>query len=240
MPPSSAWPGVFASNLVEARVQDAIAQDARSIASLFRDFSCEHLYVDVGANLGLQMRKLYEPHFFHGADVEHTYMQLFGPPPRCNVCTISVEPNPLHADHLSRLHEQLRGIGVGALFFQAAASDADGEIDFFVGATKGEKSDADIGASASPLKARQQERRYGRSVRKERVRAIDLARLLSLVQEHMPSGGKVLMKLDIETLEMKVLPHLVWTRSLCTSVDSARHACRVPMHCALTSPNMRL
>ena len=216
--PSSQLAGVFSPPVVTGAALNGTREDARAISRLFRKHTCDHLFLDVGANLGLQLRKLYEPELFHGASVERMFTQLFGPPPRCHVCAISIEPNPLHAEHLTVMHRHLRTLGVGALFLEAAASDADGDVEFFVG--RNAASDADMGASASPLKARQQRERYGRNVRAHRVRTVDLAHLIGLAQSHLRPGGKVLMKLDVETLELRILPQLVWTRSLCTGVDA--------------------
>lgn len=41
--------------------------------------NCYHVYLDVGSNVGIQVRKLYEPHLYKGAAVLKLFDQHFGP-----------------------------------------------------------------------------------------------------------------------------------------------------------------
>lgn len=60
------------------------------------------IYIDLGTNLGVQIRKLYDPQQFPGAPVLPYYNQTFGHN-RSNVCSIGVEPNS-NPSHTSYLH----------------------------------------------------------------------------------------------------------------------------------------
>ena len=40
---------------------------------------CHHVYLDMGTNTGVQIRKLYEPHLFPNASVLPIFDKFFGP-----------------------------------------------------------------------------------------------------------------------------------------------------------------
>ena len=63
---------------------------------------CYHVYMDVGSNIGVQIRKLYEPQKYPGAVVHRIFNEAFGSSrsDRKNVCTIGFEPNPAHSERL--------------------------------------------------------------------------------------------------------------------------------------------
>ena len=63
---------------------------------------CFHVYIDVGSNIGIQVRKLYESHLYPKAKVKQIFEHFFGSPDRRNetVCAIGFEPNPNHTQYL--------------------------------------------------------------------------------------------------------------------------------------------
>ena len=67
---------------------------------------CLHVFIDLGSNRGLQIRKLYEPHTFPLAPVLPLYEKYFGAPDDrtlSEICSVSFEPNSKHAEHLRKL-----------------------------------------------------------------------------------------------------------------------------------------
>ena len=112
--------------LAPAIVQALLPEDERATEELFQRFSCQHAYLDLGANIGVQIRKLYQAELYPRAPALSLFNASFGPPPRCRVCSIGVEPNPRHATRLSQLMERYQRAGVGVLVLNAAISDDDG------------------------------------------------------------------------------------------------------------------
>ena len=55
-----------------------VAEENARIDALFRDHVCESVYLDVGTNIGVQLRKLFEPHRFEGAPVLPVFSAAFG------------------------------------------------------------------------------------------------------------------------------------------------------------------
>ena len=106
------------------------ASDEAAIDRLIEGGQCEHFYLDVGTNVGVQLRKLFEPHLYPHAEIHDKFNRVFGRAiggTRCNVCAIGVEPNPRHAARLQTLQAYLRDeLGANVLILAAAASDADG------------------------------------------------------------------------------------------------------------------
>ncbi|KAI9031400.1 hypothetical protein DFJ74DRAFT_754414 [Hyaloraphidium curvatum] len=92
---------------------------------------CRHVYLDLGTNLGVQIRKLYEPHLYPNSSVLPVFGQYF-PGDRSEVCAFGFEPNPVHKERLETLERTYRAMGWRVKVFQAAVTDRDGDsIDFY-------------------------------------------------------------------------------------------------------------
>ena len=68
----------------------------RDAARLLSSPRCKHIYLDTGSNLGVQIRKIYEPLKYWSATVEPHFAKYFGEAPRCGaVCSIgTLNPQP--------------------------------------------------------------------------------------------------------------------------------------------------
>jgi len=57
---------------------------------------CLHVFIDLGSNRGLQIRKLYEPHTFPLAPIQPVYQKFFGKPEDRNlqeICSVMTSEN---------------------------------------------------------------------------------------------------------------------------------------------------
>lgn len=203
------------------RASDALEHDWRQqVDELFSSFTCKHVYLDVGTNLGVQIRKLYEPHKYPKAEGIHAFDEDFARFNRCNVCSIGFEPNPAHSHRLTELQTRMRrDLQVGVIIFQAAVGTDVSKMTFEVD----ESSDhEDVGASG------RQGAQSGTGDPSEKLRPVsvptlDLAPIVLRVQQLMQQQaeqrndkvGKIMMKMDIEGSEFSVLPHLVRSQALC-------------------------
>lgn len=226
---------------VKQLLRELSATDESQIARLFAEHDCRHVYLDVGSNVGVQLRKLFEPDKYPKAKGTHDfYAAFFGAaeaPARCGVCAVGVEPNPHHRERLVELARRYSAAGVGVIILHAAASDADGIAHLaLVNAAKKDRWN-DLGASASEAWAG-----FAPAGNKKNlamaVRAIELGRIVHTVHRHMvaaevrraggaprPPGsartGQLVMKLDIEGTEFAVLPSLVRSQAFCL-IDAIR------------------
>ena len=84
-----------ASSPLADAVNHHMARDEEDIRALFADGVCKHLYLDVGTNIGVQIRKLYQPELYPNASSLRLFTDVFGSSShRCNVCTIGFEYAP--------------------------------------------------------------------------------------------------------------------------------------------------
>ena len=188
------------------RVDVASPIDA-AVDALFAKSNCTHAYLDVGTNIGVQIRKLYEPHLYPKANVLPEFARHFGEL-RCRVCAIGLEPNPRHEARLQKLERRLSRVGAPILVLRAAAGTVEGAMQLHM---HRDVPDAwkDVGASGAASQG-------GASTTAVAVRTIDLAALVRRVSGWVKSrGGKLLAKLDIEGSEYTVAPHLALDGALC-------------------------
>lgn len=199
--------------------QELQKQDEHAIDALFASHDCEHVYLDVGTNIGIQIRKLYEPQKFEGAPALKYFEEWFGPAPHCHVCAIGFEPNPRHKAYLEDMEHKLTAAGAGVLVFKDAAGTMDSSESFNMGFYKGDdlynvepNVAANVMMGNSDVKPDQQ----------SLVRAIDLGRIIRYVDRKLKDrnhgnrkSSRIVMKMDIEAVEFEVLPHLMLDETLC-------------------------
>lgn len=206
------------------------AEDEARVRELFSRFRCRHVYLDVGTNQGVQLRKLFEPAKYPNAKATHdVYSRFFGEagPPRCGVCAVGVEPNPHHYTRLEHLQSSYRQAGVGVLVFHVAASASDGVAQLALGHRDRKDPFEDLGASAMEAWKGMSKVGNAKSLTVP-VRSVDLGRLIHLLHAELmrANGGsrgesRLVMKLDVEGLEFSVLPALARAQALCV-VDAMR------------------
>ncbi len=87
--------------------------------------------MDIGSNVGVQVRKLYTPQKFKGAKVLSFFEKYFGKD-RTNVCAIGFEPNLAHTDYLQKLNNFFANHSYqGYIFSEHAVSSHRGNMTFF-------------------------------------------------------------------------------------------------------------
>ena len=194
-----------------------------AVDELFRSYRCRSVYLDVGSNIGVQIRKLYEPEKYPAAPALRIFDDVFGRD-RCDVCTIGIEPNPHHTARLTDLERRYRATGLPVLVLIAAASDAESRTQLALEDRDHVNTAEDTGATT--VASWQGARAYS-SISVVDVRTLDLAALIYRVHRHLQElhgrergTSRILMKLDVEGSEYSILPHLVLTQTLCL-VDRA-------------------
>jgi Methyltransferase FkbM domain len=186
---------------------------------------CDMVYVDVGTNIGVQIRKLYEPARYPGAAVIPIFDQVFGRN-RSSVCAVGFEMNPAHTKRLQALQEhytQTCGHRVH-IFTETAASVRNESVQFW---SDNAIAQNEWGASIE----------YNWNItgaRSSMVQAVDLADFLT--REVFPHASTVVMKLDIEGAESRVLPRLLLKGALCTINTAFIEVHGPPMVPAAESP----
>ena len=106
---------------------------------------CYHVFVDVGANIGLHARYLFEPQHYPLSTYVTAFGRLLGPPRQRNlseVCAFVVEPNPAHAPRLRELETSYQNCGWRLQHLPLGASDRAGEMRFYPNAEAPKRQDS--------------------------------------------------------------------------------------------------
>lgn len=174
---------------------------------------CRHVYVDVGSNVGIQVRKLFEPDLFPDAPVHSIFNEAFGKPRDLSViCAVGFEPNPNHSKKLSQIENHFEECGWTAKFFkESAVSNREGVTSFY---TDDDQNNLEWGAGLVG------------GGNKRLVSNVTLIRLATFIIDVVATrtipaaknpnelSPAVVMKLDIEGSEVEVIPDLVITGAL--------------------------
>ncbi|CAB4065656.1 unnamed protein product [Lepeophtheirus salmonis] len=199
------------------RIENIISDKGRREATNQNDrnwFSdCTHVYLDVGTNIGVQIRKVFEPHLYPEAKMHPYFNKHFGGPEyrKSRVCAIGFEPNPRFEKRLKELESKYNRCGYRVKIFTKTAVSAftqKGGMDFW---SDGQEESNELGGTI--VKVGQNP-----SLNKG---SVDLIRLSDLVlnqvnKRNKSEDGVVLLKMDIEGSELEVLTDLLLTGALST------------------------
>ena len=168
---------------------------------------CRHLYLDIGSNIGVQVRKLFQPTLYPSAPVLKLFDTHFGPTRR-DVCAIGVEGNPHRTANLTRLQNCYNRIGWRTTFFTETLFGTENVTRAFYS----DLDNAHVEWGSSIFDHRQTGKPF-------MVNEMDANAFLDKYARPVSArGGVVLAKMDIEGSEFFVLPHLLKHAALCQSV----------------------
>ena len=194
------------------RAEEAIHVE---VQELLDTFDCHHFYLDMGTNIGVQIRKLYEPNKYPKAQLHKVFDVAFGETGRCKVCSIGIEPNPTHFEWHGKLQGALRGAGAGVLVISGAAGSNTGVSEFYFSGTS-KSDDLEVGASTTAAHGVK-----NGNMLLEHVQIVDVPKLIHILHAHLvlrgagKRKGVILAKSDIEGSEYSLLPSLVLTQTFC-------------------------
>jgi len=180
---------------------------------------CYHVFLDVGANIGVHGRFLYEPtKYGNSFSAVSLFEQEFGKKrDNRDFCVFAFEPNPTHRERFEQMVFAYRAMGWRYEYIPAGVSDHTGNMTFY------HMNDENFNEWGFTAK---------RSVEGAREEHVPVIRLASWLQEEvyhrmvpsMPfgeyeTGPKVFMKMDVEGEEYRVLPDLLLSGIMCSVVD---------------------
>lgn len=96
---------------------------------------CYHVFLDVGANIGVHSRFVMEPNKYPDAKKALAHFEkAFGPPgnrdPR-DFCLFAFEPNPFHQRRYEEFTKAYQRVGWRFMHIAAGVSDNNGELTFY-------------------------------------------------------------------------------------------------------------
>lgn len=168
--------------------------------------SCAFIYLDVGSNVGVQVRKFYEPERYVGAPVLQYFDRNFGDATfrrtSSRVCALGMEPNPLRRGRLDEITRNYSRNGWKVHFYPFAAW-TQGGVKCFLNIGKYSNHGAKLKNTWIPS--------WGCSAGAYvPVPTIDLAHFIKSLPTPVTQ-----MKMDIEGAEFSVVPHLKRQDILC-------------------------
>lgn len=96
---------------------------------------CYHIFLDVGANIGVHSRFLMEPQKYPNAtNALKIFESVFGAPDHRDnrdFCLFAFEPNPLHKERFLNFTNAYNNVGWKIFFMAAGVSNKDGEMIFY-------------------------------------------------------------------------------------------------------------
>ncbi|KAL9178533.1 hypothetical protein ACHAXT_001871 [Thalassiosira profunda] len=180
---------------------------------------CYHIFLDVGANIGVHTRFLYQPELYPKAvRAREIFDQQFGASRNnSDFCSFGFEPNPAHAERHARLASAYNGQGWRYSYVNAGVSDEDGNLTFYHNQDEGQNEwgfgDHNLKGVGVPVTV--PTIRFSTWLQNELLDR----ELPETVYGNYSTGPRVVMKMDIESSEYRVLPDLWFTGIMCQTID---------------------
>jgi hypothetical protein len=195
---------------------------------------CYHVYLDVGSNLGIQVRKLFEPFKYPKAKIQKYFDIVYGNETVRNeqlegndsyMCAVGFEPNSKLSSYLKEVESAYHKCGWRVKFLtETAVSDHYESAQFY---TDGEYHKYEWGGGILPnsvVRTAKQDSINGNYAKVNVIRLSDFLKHVvgkrripkiantSSHKRHKPP--RVVMKMDIEGSEMEVIPDLLFSGGL--------------------------
>ena len=189
---------------------------------------CYHVYLDVGSNIGIQVRKLFEPERYPKAKILSIYDKVFGKIDHRRrenhkngkrICVVGFEPNPAHTKYLKEVEASYNRCKYRVKFYtETAVSGFNGQTKFY---SDGRVERFERGGSIlSPDFSKSSKRLKNMTANSITVmrlsdflkNVVAKRKLPISIDENDPP--KVLMKMDIEGSEIDVIPDIIFSGGL--------------------------
>ena len=187
----------------------------QTLISTIKSGVCQHLYIDLGSSIGIQIRKLYQPEYYKRAPILQHYLTMFGSE-RKSVCAIGFEANPVHTNRLNNVQKAYNDTGYHCtIFTETAVSTIDGNTTLY-------NDDRNLPILHEWGASLEFNPRVHRREANVTVHGVDFNKFFLKVYDawtqtntYSPTKSKVMVKVDVEGSEHELLPHLLTGGSLC-------------------------
>ena len=190
---------------------------------------CYHVYIDVGTNRGIQIRKLFEPEKYPDANVHTVFDMKFGNITErlqqtidggSMICALGFEPNSHHTKQLRKIESTYQQCGWRVVIFtEAAASDRNGLGRFY---TDESYANMEWGGGVLPPNINNIAQETQKDPTIPNFKEVTLIRLSEFLKDvvgtrKIPTSTnsdispQVVMKMDIEGSEVDVIPDMLFS-----------------------------
>ena len=193
---------------------------------------CYHVFIDLGSNIGVQIRKLFEPDKLPKSKLHKIFNANFGNIKERRiaglqrsrvVCAVGIEPNSHHTLYLKRIEKGYNKCGWKVKFLtETAVSDHSGQSRFF---TDEAYEYMEWGGGILPPSINSASVEVVKNRRKAKYNNVTLIKLSEFINEvvgnrKLPiesskyNPPRVIMKMDVEGSEVDVLSDLIFRGGL--------------------------
>jgi FkbM family methyltransferase len=175
--------------------------------------NCTSIFLDLGANIGVQGRRLYEMEKFPRRGIlNDLFDKHFGKTAeeRLNVCTFAFEPNPRHTPRLREMEAIYQSLGIRYYFYPYAVSTVDTTFQL------SRPTNTQTQVAASLVKPSVP------SINATNLVTVQVLNLIQFFHKYFEKNRKIqsfLCKMDIEGEEYNLLPSLISSGLIC-HIDS--------------------
>ena len=186
----------------------------QEILNFISEGRCKHFYLDFGTNIGIQIRKLYEPSLFPGAPAHSFFNETFGSTDPKYICAVGFEPNVIQRDRLEQLENSYREVGFPCTIFTETAIYGEEKYLTFYRDDRERDENHEWGSSLVKWKTDMTATSY-------EVLAINTCSFMHTIMHKWHSvnyneaKSRIMVKMDIEGAEFVVIPHLIVKGCLC-------------------------
>lgn len=170
---------------------------------------CDNIYVDLGSNIGVQIRKLFEPLKYPKSKILNSYNDILGDvvTRRESVCAFGFEANPRHFKRLRQLQDIYNALGWKTTFYNRVVWTENNNTMTIYSDDENRNEDWGAGVFDTAIPDKN-------TMTKFEVPTVDIASWFeSIIDQYSPKT--VMVKMDIEGSEYKVIPHLLRRNMLC-------------------------
>jgi FkbM family methyltransferase len=203
---------------VKTSSKNSISHEAVGRSSTLVDYghpswisSCRAIYLDVGSNVGVQIRKFFEPQKYPKATMLPYFDRSFGVASnrtmasnQTGICALGLEPARQHQERLQQIQAAYLSKGWNVQFYPYAAWKQEDTKLFWVDPSGESKSQQGWNSMLANDLDESHEHQYS-------VRTVNLSDFI----ESLPVQSVKLMKMDIEGSEYETLACMIKTNTLC-------------------------
>lgn len=179
--------------------------------------NCKKILLDIGSNIGVNIRKLYEPKKYDGATVLPLFEKYFGEPAwrrtaagKSGVCALGFEPNAEHFERLQAIEKAYNDNSWHVHFYPFAAWSSEGKMVLNkTGSDEKFVNTGDLTKRGAHLSMEQDSK--AKVSKRSLVRTVNLGDFVST----LPDATVQLMLMDIEGAEYDTLAQMMMDKKLC-------------------------
>jgi len=200
---------------VPSNFKSLAVEDSQSLLD-----GCYHVYLDVGSNVGVQVRKLFQPQQYPNAPILPLFDKEFGKAEtrKERVCAVGFEPNPHHTEVLSGIEKSYHSCGWRAwMMTETGVSNRSGYAQFYSDGAMAHKEWGGGILSPDVNNIALESQKSAKPIKLVRLSQFLLETVGRRKLPPSPKGEgppRVLIKMDIEGSEIDVLPDILFNGGL--------------------------